>query len=372
MPLFNPPVAGEGGEHPDLATHNTLGLATEDELTAHAADTTSVHGIADTSALATTSTVTTAVSNHSADTTDVHGIADTSDLILEGDSRLTDARTPTAHNHNASDVNAGTLDIARVPTGTTGTTVALGDHTHNGLAPTGGTTGQVLKKASNTNYDYAWDTDATGAGGGALPDLSDVDDAAAPSNGHFLVGDGTDWSNRAIQDADIPSTIARDSELHTRQHSVTSASDHTFPGGTTSFLRADGSFAAPVVEAFPVGSIFVSVVSTNPGTLLGYGTWSAFGAGRTLVGIDAGQTEFDTVKETGGAKTHTLTTTEIPAHSHVQGVNSATTGGLSGYAPDTSTNTRANSGYSTSDTGGGAAHNNLQPYIVVYFWERTA
>jgi hypothetical protein len=143
---------------------------------------------------------------------------------------------------------------------------------------------------------------------------------------------------------------------------------------------------APASQAFPVGAIFVSAVSTNPATLLGYGTWTAFGAGRTLVGIDAGQTEFDTAEETGGAKTHTLTESEMPshthvqnAHSHVQGVNSATTGGSSGYTPDTSTNTRVNSGYSTSDstavnqnTGGGAAHNNLQPYIVVYFWRRTS
>src|SRR3972149_3898041 len=53
----------------------------------------------------------------------------------------------------------------------------------------------------------------------------------------------------------------------------------------------------------PVGFVFVSVVSTNPATLLGYGTWSAFGAGRVLVGLDAGDADFDTVEETGGAKT---------------------------------------------------------------------
>lgn len=167
-------------------------------------------------------------------------------------------------------------------------------------------------------------------------------------------------------------------------------------------------------DVYPVGSIYTSVVSTNPATLLGVGTWSAFGTGRTIVGIDTGDTNFDTVEETGGAKTHTLITAEIPshthvqdahthtqdahthtqdAHSHVQGVNSAITGGLSGYTPDTSTNTRVDSGYSTANTtavnqnatatnqnttatnqntGGGGAHNNLQPYIVVYMWKRTA
>ena len=126
-------------------------------------------------------------------------------------------------------------------------------------------------------------------------------------------------------------------------------------------------------EAFPVGSVFIAVVSTNPATLLGYGTWAAFGAGRTLVGIDAGQTEFDTVKETGGAKTHTLIEAEMPSHAHVENQNSATTGALAGWgARDTSTSTSIATGYSTAATGGGGAHNNLQPYIVVYMWERTA
>ncbi len=120
---------------------------------------------------------------------------------------------------------------------------------------------------------------------------------------------------------------------------------------------------------YPVGSIYTSISSTNPSTLFG-GTWAAFGAGRTLVGRDAGQTEFDTVEETGGAKTHTLTVSEIPSHPHAINnfpVWSSNAGlGGSGYAID-GTETR-----STEYYGGGGAHNNLQPYIVVYFWKRTA
>jgi len=134
-------------------------------------------------------------------------------------------------------------------------------------------------------------------------------------------------------------------------------------------------------EAFPVGSVFIAVVSTNPGTLLGYGTWSAFAAGRVLVGIDAGQTEFDTVEETGGAKTHTLLTTEIPAHNHLERGTTTATGNFGGLVRDTSSGGTGGSpanvadcsaGFETANTGGGGAHNNLQPYIVVYMWKRTA
>ena len=53
-------------------------------------------------------------------------------------------------------------------------------------------------------------------------------------------------------------------------------------------------------EAFPVGSVYLAVVSTNPATLLGYGTWSALGAGRVLMGVDAGQSG----EETGGSASH--------------------------------------------------------------------
>lgn len=88
------------------------------------------------------------------------------------------------------------------------------------------------------------------------------------------------------------------------------------------FLKRSGTgivgAAVAGTQAFPVGSVFISAVSTNPATLLGYGTWSAIGAGRVLVGLDAGDPDFDTLEETGGAKTVTLAESQIPAHTHVQ------------------------------------------------------
>lgn len=133
--------------------------------------------------------------------------------------------------------------------------------------------------------------------------------------------------------------------------------------------------AAPDLSAaYPVGSIYLSVASTNPGTSLGFGTWVAFGTGRALVGIDTGQTEFNTVEKTGGAKTHTLTTGEIPAHNHYISANFPLT--YAGYGQNSAINGNAvqNYGekYTNNNTGGGGAHNNLQPYITCYMWKRTA
>ena len=84
--------------------------------------------------------------------------------------------------------------------------------------------------------------------------------------------------------------------------------------------------AGSASAAWPVGSIFLSAVSTNPATLLGFGTWSAIGAGRVLIGIDAGDVDFDTLGETGGAKTTahthasgTIATVAESAHTHASG-----------------------------------------------------
>lgn len=140
-------------------------------------------------------------------------------------------------------------------------------------------------------------------------------------------------------------------------------------------------------EAFPVGSVFLSVVSTNPGTLLGYGTWSAIAAGRMLVGLNASDSDFDTAEETGGAKTHTLTETEMPSHTHVQNAHShaitelrdATTGGSTtniALTADTSstlgTKTTASATPTNQNTGGGQAHSIMNPYFVIHIWKRTA
>lgn len=154
------------------------------------------------------------------------------------------------------------------------------------------------------------------------------------------------------------------------------------------------SITNDILQCYPIGSVYISVNNTNPGTLFG-GTWEAFAQGKTLIGVDTSQTEFNTVKKTGGSKSnsytpegsvnnHTLTLDEIPAHNH---------GAIAGYFGNgtfsksfnwLNTNTGNYIQYETlPSSGGGGAHNHgwtgtsanistLQPYITVYFWLRTA
>ena len=145
--------------------------------------------------------------------------------------------------------------------------------------------------------------------------------------------------------------------------------------GQVSFTTLTG-VTATIANAYPVGSLYMNASnSTNPATLLGFGTWSAFGAGRVLIGIDSSDTDFDTAEETGGSKTHTLTEAQLPSHRHTIGSNDSTAG-FGGAAGNQEFVQDAGSGIgtpcNTSFTGSGQAHTIVQPYIVVYMWKRTA
>ena len=140
---------------------------------------------------------------------------------------------------------------------------------------------------------------------------------------------------------------------------------------------------------FPVGSIYTNATNaTNPGTLLGFGTWTAFGAGRVAVGFDAGNVLFDTAEETGGSAnaivvshTHTATSTVTdPGHSHTADQPFASSTGANGgsfYGQGnnraTGVNTTGITGATTNvSTGSSGTDANYQPYITVYMWKRTA
>lgn len=122
-------------------------------------------------------------------------------------------------------------------------------------------------------------------------------------------------------------------------------------------------------DIYPVGSIYMSVNSTNPRTLFG-GTWTQL-KDRFLLG--AGSTY--TNGSTGGEASHTLTVNEMPSHSHAQYVTVGSGGSLSAncdYDSYVSGKARKSSqNVSTDPAGGGNSHNNMPPYLVVYMWERT-
>jgi hypothetical protein len=137
---------------------------------------------------------------------------------------------------------------------------------------------------------------------------------------------------------------------------------------------------------YPVGSIYTNATdATNPGTLLGFGTWTAFGAGRVPVGFDAGNALFDAAEETGGSAdaitvshTHTATVTD-PGHTHTSNANVNNAQNLSGgpsttLSRQTATIDPAFTGISVaiSTTGSSGTDANYQPYITVYMWKRTA
>jgi hypothetical protein len=142
-------------------------------------------------------------------------------------------------------------------------------------------------------------------------------------------------------------------------------------------------------EAFPVGSVFLSVVSTSPATLLGYGTWSQIAGGRVLIGQTESDADFDTAEETGGSKTssavvnhtHAITITD-PGHTHTQ--TTSATDGASTRADSSSGGTTYNNvaninsattgitASSANPAGGVSSFSLMNPYFVVYVWKRTA
>ena len=124
---------------------------------------------------------------------------------------------------------------------------------------------------------------------------------------------------------------------------------------------------------YPVGTIYettssdldtVEKVNAHFG-----GTWEFYGAGRVLVAKSADDTEFDTIGETGGEKTHTLTVAEMPSHSHTTTLRWSGTLGADGINDNSARmygGTTDTTAFTTGSAGSDGSHNNLQPYIVVY------
>lgn len=156
--------------------------------------------------------------------------------------------------------------------------------------------------------------------------------------------------------------------------------------GTNTTQLATTAFVQAALQALhPVGSIYINATNaTNPGTLLGFGTWVAFGAGRVPVGFDSTNVLFDTAEETGGSAdavvvSHTHTITD-PGHSHTTTIPTSAVGNSaqslystnSAGTSSTITSSTATTGISVNTAGSSGTNANYQPYITVYMWKRTA
>jgi hypothetical protein len=166
-------------------------------------------------------------------------------------------------------------------------------------------------------------------------------------------------------------------------------------GNSTTALATTAFVTAGLQALYPVGSIYINAgVTTNPATLLGFGTWAAFGAGRVMVGLNGSDALFDALEETGGSKdavvvshTHTATSTVTdPGHNHTLSGREhalgsgdanefADTGAAESFSNNTSVKT-ATTGITVAttvaSTGSSGTNANLQPYITVAMWKRTA
>lgn len=133
--------------------------------------------------------------------------------------------------------------------------------------------------------------------------------------------------------------------------------------------------ALQLETVYPVGSIYMNASeSTNPATFFGIGTWTRIGQGRVLVGegtgadVNGAQQTFNS-GDTGGEYEHTLTVDEMPNHNHQVTIGSSVgdgSGALENRQPGGGTT------FTSTSAGGSQAHNNIQPYLTVYMWQRVA
>ena len=214
----------------------------------------------------------------------------------------------------------------------------------------------------------------------------------------------TNFTSKDSLSSGNPSKIVKGTEIDTEFNNIATAvatkadiasptltgtpAAPTASAGTNTTQIATTAFVTAAMQAlYPVGSIYINAgVSTNPNTLLGFGTWTAFGAGRVMVGLNGSDTSFDTLEETGGSKdavvvshTHTATVTDA-GHTHtitgaIKDGGGTTSGTMSSaQAQFVGSTNSATTGItvSNSTTGSSGTNANLQPYITVAMWKRTA
>ena len=268
-----------------------------------------------------------------------------------------------------------------------------------GTVASGGSAGQFLKKATSTDYDTTW---STVAGAVYQPEAP-----VSPQNGDIWI------------DSDATASVINTNDFLTKNDFELFA---TPIGGLVPYAgSASPSIKWAICDGTAVSRTTYATLFTRIGTTYGVGDGTTtFNLpnlkGRVVVGVDAAQTEFDALGETGGEKSVTLTAAQMPVHTHTQNahnhgitdpahihevstatgghpaitnyinqgvfgvfgftpstVNQATGYGRSWFADVSTTGITINNATATNqNTGGGTAHNNLQPYIAMNYLIRVA
>ena len=249
-------------------------------------------------------------------------------------------------NNTTGSLNIG-VGVGTLGNNTTGTrNVAIGDRAGNAITTgsknviVGGNTGSTIATSNNNVI------------------ISDGDGNIRAQ----CAGDGA-WQFNGIVRATTPPAAANDTQV-----------------ATTAFVQTK-----LLQQIYPIGTIYTSVVSTNPATLLGFGTWVSFGASQFLMGAGGGAVggqQGGTADAVVVEHTHTATSTVSDpghAHSYLKAVNAypqsgSSTACFTGYAWDTTSKVQTGVGVATTVnfTGENGVGKNLPPYIVVYMWQRTA
>lgn len=221
-----------------------------------------------------------------------------------------------------------------------------------------------------------WTTSQTG--GGSWTAINTLTDSLDSLSGVFSVSNSYDIegtiSDRFSGDIKFSDTIGTKVVVSSKdkdgRHGFGRIADKSLPAGSVDIAGVFAMSGKQLLDVFyPIGTIYESTKPDNPSTFMG-GTWSRFGNGRVLVGVDETDPTFNVPLQIGGEKAHTLSIQEIPSHTH--GFRG---GGENNYVrvePSSTYGYSGNSDKTTTATGGGQAHNNLQPYVTVYRWQRTA
>ncbi len=290
-----------------------------------------------------------------ADKTKLDGIAEGANKVTV-DTALDASSTNPVQNKVIASALAGKAGTAAATTSTAGLMSAADKTKLDGIAA-GATKITIDSAMSDTSTNPVQNKAVKAALNGKMdssPGFIEMNPGSVGHGGYIdfhYNGSTADYTSRIIEDSsgsiNVPNTLK--------------------VGGSK--VLTEDSISSLLLKMYPVGAIYISTVSTSPATLFG-GTWTQI-KDRFLLAAGSSYT----AGKTGGAATHTLTTSEMPSHNHAVYYPNAGAGDHSapGNYPDGDTDSTYYAvGSYTSSAGGGGAHNNMPPYLVVYVWKRTA